>query len=125
MSTTRSRQYRNPRYAPEGLERRLSPSGFGAIMPPAHISTHFHGAAGAAVQPKTGVQPKAADILASTTTTTTTTTTDDDSDPTTPLAPTTTDGDGTGTPTMPTDPEPGTVPPEIPINPPTGPDLPA
>ena len=26
MPTSRSRQFRNPRYAPEGLERKLSPS---------------------------------------------------------------------------------------------------
>jgi hypothetical protein len=32
-------RFRNPRYAPESLERRLSPSDFGLLAPPAEVGS--------------------------------------------------------------------------------------
>jgi hypothetical protein len=38
MLSRRSRQFRNPRFAPDGLERRLNPSALGVNMPPFQLA---------------------------------------------------------------------------------------
>ncbi len=97
MLTSRSRQSRNPRYAPEGLERKLNPTAIVAPMPTvtAPVVTVY----------------TSADDTTDTTDSGDTTDGDGAGDPTLPTDP---------------DPEPGTgLPPALPSNPPGGPVLPA